>query len=270
MSASPLAPLLTLPGVETAVASSRDAVDTLLKHRALRQQRGLVATEAALRAARASAALDGADISLDRLRSGAVRRGHAGSAVVNGALRVSTELGTTVAVWRRAPLQAIARLHLVAAADLVDDAAGAEQLGRPRTDDLAADPLGLGAPPRAAEVPDRLDLLSRTVLASADLPALVVAAVVHGELLVLRPFGRADGVVARGASRLVMSALGLDPDLLTVPEEGHLALGRRAYADALRGFASGTPDGVAAWIAHCGQALVLGATESTNVADSLL
>ena len=51
-----------------------------------------------------------------------------------GALRVAEALEggatTLVGVWRRAPLQALARLHALAAADLVDD----DQLGRPRGD----------------------------------------------------------------------------------------------------------------------------------------
>jgi len=191
---------------------------------------------------------------------------HAGAGVVNGALRVSTELGPLVDVWRRAPLQALAKLHLVAAADLVD----AQWMGRPRDGAAAVgDPLGLGAAPGPDLVPSRLDLLHRTVLASTDVPALVVAAVVHGELLLLRPFGRADGVVARGASRLVTSALGLDPDRLSCPESGHVVLGRRAYADALRGFASGEADGVAAWIVHCARAIELGASEMVEVCAAL-
>lgn len=247
------------------MARSRAAVDELYRHRALRSGRAAVATEAALRAARASAALDGADLDLAWLRSGAVRATHAGAGVVNGALRVSTELGPLVEVWRRAPLQALARLHLVAAADLLD----ADALGRPRVDDLAADPLGLGGAPPAAAVPGRLDALARTVLASADLPALVVASVVHGELLLLRPFGRADGVVARGAARLVTSALGLDPDRLAVPEAGHVALGRRAYAEAVRGFAEGGAEGVAAWVVHCGRAVELGAEQTRELCDTL-
>ena len=42
-------------------------------------------------------------------------------------------------------------------------------------------------------------------------PALVPAAVVHGELLAAAPFGTADGVVARAAARLVLLGRGLDP-----------------------------------------------------------
>jgi hypothetical protein len=264
---SPLDPVAALPGAAEAVDSARAAVDALLFHPTLRRKRTEVATEAALRSARASAALDGVDLDLEWLRSGAVNATHAGSTVVNGALRVAPELGTLAVVWGRAPMQALARLHVVAAAELVDD----DLLGRPR--DAAAgppsDPLGLGPAPDASEVPGRLDLLVRTVAASGDVPALVVAAVVHGELMTLRPFGRADGVVARGAARLVMASRGLDPDRLTVPEAGHVAIGRREYVEALRGFASGTADGLAAWVRHCGRAVELGAAEGTAICDTL-
>lgn len=265
VSPSPLDPIAALPGVADAVESSRSSLDALLKHHALRRRRADVAVEASLRSARASAALDGVDLDLDWLRSGAVRADHAGAGVINGALRVSAELGTLAPVWRRSPLQALARLHLLAAADL----AGEATLGRPRTAPDAADPYGLGAAPTPEAVAARLDLLSRTVLASFDVPALVVASVVHGELMVLRPFGSADGVVARAAARLVISAWGLDPDLLAPPEPGHLALGTRAYREALQGFGSGDADGIAAWVTHCGAALTRGADQVRTVCDTL-
>ena len=63
--------------------------------------------------------------------------------VLAGALRVSEALegGATalVGVWQRAPLQALARLHVLAAADLVDD----DRLGRPRADADVGPPLEL-------------------------------------------------------------------------------------------------------------------------------
>jgi len=89
-----------------------------------------------------------------------------------------------IGVWQRAPLQAIARLHALAAADLVDD----DRLGRPRGDE---------------QVGPRLALLADIVTGGTQVPATVLAAVVHGELLTLEPFGIADGVVARAVSRLV-------------------------------------------------------------------
>ena len=100
-------------------------------------------------------------------------------------------------VWHRAPLQALARLHVLAAADL----AAPDQLGRPRPDP------GIG--PRLAALAD--------VITAAPWPAPVMVAVVHGELLALQPFGSADGVVARAAARLAMMTSGLDPDGLACP-----------------------------------------------------
>ena len=103
--------------------------------------------------------------------------------VLAGALRVSEALegGATslVGVWQKAPMQALARLHALAAADLVDD----DRLGRPRAD---------------ADVGPRLELLVDMVTGKSDVPATVLAAVAHGELLTLAPFGTADGLVARG------------------------------------------------------------------------
>ena len=96
-------------------------------------------------------------------------------------------------------MQALARLHALAAADLVDD----DRLGRPRPD---------------ADVGPRLELLVELVTGKSDVPATVLAAVAHGELLTLAPFGTADGVVARAVSRLVTIASGLDPHGLGVPE----------------------------------------------------
>ena len=149
-----------------------------------------------------------------------------------GALRVSEALegGATslVGVWQRAPLQAIARLHALAAADLADD----DRLGRPRGD---------------ADVGRRLALLADIVTGGTRVPAPVLAAVVHGELLTLEPFGTADGVVARAVSRLVTIASGLDPHGLGVPEV-YWMRHSGDYRAAARGFRVGhtrRPCGVA-------------------------
>ena len=78
-------------------------------------------------------------------------------------------------------------------------------------------------------------------------PAPVIAAVAHGELLTLAPFGSADGVVARAVSRLVTIATGLDPHGLGVPEVCWM---RRAadYRDAAQRLRAGNPDGLTAWL----------------------
>ncbi len=111
--------------------------------------------------------------------------------------------------------------------------------------------------------------MARLLLAGSEAPALVVAAVVHGELLALRPFGSYNGLVARAAERIVLVGSGLDPKSVCPAEVGHAEQDRAAYVAALEGYASGTPEGVAAWIAHCGRAVELGARESTAVCEAM-
>ncbi|WP_018654097.1 Fic family protein [Actinomadura flavalba] len=259
-----LAPVGDLPGVADAVADARKAVDRLLGHRILRRRSAEVSTESALRGARASAVLEGATVTLDELRT----TEHPADPVVQGSLRVSAELGALADTWRQAPRQVLARLHVLAAADAVDDAA----LGRPRDDDPGkpvTDPLGLGTPPSPQEVAARLGTLSDLLTAPTKAPALVVAAVVHGELATLRPFGWGDGIVARAAQRLTLVARGFDPKSLTAPETGHAELAGE-YAAALRGYASGSAEGVAAWVAHCAAATAAAARDSQAICEAFM
>ena len=257
--ADPLAGLVGLSGVNESVGEARTAVDRLLDHRVLRLRAGEVSAESALRGAHASAVLDGADVSLAELRSGEAR-----APVAHGALRVSAELGALAGTWQRAPRQVLARLHVLAAADV----AAADELGRPRSGGEVVDPLGLGPPASPAAVVARVDALADLLTSRTDAPALVVAAIVHGEVLVVRPFRWGNGLVARAAARLTLMARGLDPKGLACPEVGHLELAQ-AYADAARGYASGGADGVAAWVRHCGRAVVLGARDSLAVCEAL-
>jgi hypothetical protein len=240
----PLAPLLDLPGVRDAADAARAAIDRLLAHRVLRRESAGVSTESALRGARASAALEGADVPLADLRAGEVA-----DPVVQGSLRVSAALGSMVDTWSRAPGQVLARLHVLAAADLVDRA----ELGRPS--------------PHAGP---RLSGLFSLVTGTSTVPAVLVAALVHGELAALAPFGTADGVVARAAARLTGITRGLDPKAVSVPEVGFVELGGEAYSTALAGYASGVPEGVAGWLVHCCRATEHGALEGLAICESLL
>jgi Fic family protein len=269
-----LAPLLALPGVEPAVAGARTAIDGLLSHRVLRRGSAEVTAESALRGARASAELEGAAIELERLRGqlmagGAVvlpSRDERGARLVQGAVRLHADLGQLLVAWRHSPRQALARLHVLAAAELVDES---DALGRPRGAGTGADdPLGLGPAPDPLEVSARLDGLARVLTTGTSAPAVVAAAVVHGELMALRPFGTADGLVARAASRLVLVDRGLDPKAVSAPEVGHAELHAK-YADAVHGYVSGGPAGVAAWIVHCAQAVELGAREGLAVCEAI-
>jgi hypothetical protein len=239
----PLAPLAELPGVAVAGAEAREALGRAHRHRTNLRGWPTTAAEASLRAARASSVLDGGSLQLSDGDP---------DPVLAGALRVSEALegGATslVGVWQRAPLQAIARLHALAAADL----AGDDRLGRPRSD---------------ADVGRRLALLADIVTGGTRVPAPVLAAVVHGELLTLEPFGTADGVVARAVSRLVTIVSGLDPHGLGVPEV-YWMRNSGDYRAAARGFSSGTPDGLAAWLVLSAKALHGGAREALSIAQA--
>ncbi|MZE79843.1 oxidoreductase, partial [Streptomyces sp. SID5475] len=66
--ADPLAALGALPGVTDSVDSVRKAVDRVYGHRVMRRRSTEITSEAALRGARASAALAGADWALEEVR----------------------------------------------------------------------------------------------------------------------------------------------------------------------------------------------------------
>ncbi|MGP4109403.1 oxidoreductase [Streptomyces sp. 4N509B] len=276
----PLERLAGLPGVAEAVDAARAAVDRLYRHRMMRRRSPEIAAEAALRGARASAALAGADWPLEEVR----RRSDFGAddeaRTVGAALRVTGEAGRLSGVWRGSPLRVLARLHLLAAGG---EGVPAETVGRPRqtgetpreegpgggTSGARAASSALGAPPEAPEVTARLDALAALVVGDTRAPALVTAAVVHGELLTLRPFVSHNALVARAAARIALVAGGLDPKSVAPPEVGHAESGPEAYGAALGGYASGTAAGVAEWIVHCAQAVTLGVRESTAVCEAM-
>lgn len=239
--ADPLEPLTRLPGVVDDAEAVRAALVGVHNHRTNRRGWPATAAEAGMRAARASASLDGGAAALSP---------EGPEPVLAGALRVADALAGLLPTWHRAPSQALARLHLLAAADL--PGVGPDDLGRPRTD------------PGVAE---RLDGLARLVTGDTQVPAPVLVAVVHGELLALAPFPAATGVVARAAARLTAVATGLDPKGLAVPEVGHYRAATE-YREAAAGFATGTPDGLARWFAHCATAWRTGATEAVGIADA--
>ena len=247
--ADPLAPLAELPGVADACAEASDALGRAHRHRANLRGWPANAAEAGLRAARASSVLDGGSLQLSEEGLPGSRVGP--DPILAGALRVSESLEggatTLVGAWQRAPMQAIARLHALAAADIADD----DHLGRPRAD---------------TDVGRRLELLAAIVTGGTKVPAPVLAAVVHGELLTLAPFGSADGVVARAVSRLVTISTGLDPHGLGVPEVYWMRQSGD-YRAAARGFASGTPDGLTAWVLMSCRALHAGAREALSIAQ---
>jgi hypothetical protein len=234
----PLADLTRLEGVASAMASARDGIDVLLRDRGLRRTTPDVTGESLLRGACASAALAGTASSEDDVRDGR------GDAVAQAAVRVSTRLLGLSAVLGRSPLQALARIHAVAAADEAGPE-GAELVGRPRDAESARRLQELGA------------LLSRPTQA----PGLVVAAVAHAEVLSARPFASHNGIVARALERLVLVQRAVDPLSATVPEAGHAAAAG-AYDARLAGYADGGQAGVHAWLLYAAEAYAAGAEQS--------
>ena len=269
--------IAALPGVGAAVDEARDACTRLRWHQGLRRRPDAARAEAGVRAVRSSAALAGARLPLDLVRD--VARGadvfppDAAGRTAQGVLRAHAEAETLPDGWERAPLQALARLHVVAAAGLVPDAA----LGRPRlpgespgdgADLLTPSGTPLPAPP-ADEVPTRLASLSDVLAVPASVPALVVAGLMHAEIATLRPFLVANGVVARALCRAVVVGRGLDPTGVAVWEAGLLAAGP-AYPLTLARYGQGSADGVAAWLILFARAVVDGAAEGERVATAVL
>lgn len=272
-----MAPLLALPGVEDAVAAARDACTQLRWHPALRRRTAQARAEACVRAARCSAALEGARLPVSVVRDAvrgaqALPDGPVGT-TVNGAVRALAEVERLAGTWERAPLQVLARLHTAANAGLL----GNDVLGRPRTDGeqpqdgqdlLGPDGVAVAAPQGAA-LSARLSSLVGLLTLPATAPALVVAALAHAEVAVLRPFVAGNGVVARALCRAVVVGRSLDPTGTAVWEAALLDLGA-AYPLALGRYATNGADGVAHWLRTFAQAVVDGAGEGRAVCDAVL
>jgi hypothetical protein len=217
------------------MAATRDGIDALLRDRGLRRTTPELTAESLLRGAHASAVLAGSGATLETVRA------DGGDPTARAAVRLSGELLALVPTLSSSPLQAIARMHTLAAKGVTAD----EDLGRPRD----------------AESASRLRDLARTLTEPTAAPALVVAAIVHAELAVGAPFVSHNGLVARAAERLVLVARGVDAKSLMVPEAGHLAV-RPEYESNLRGYRDGGSAGVHAWLLYAVEAYAKGAEAS--------
>ena len=231
----PLAWLVTLEGVPSAYAAARDGIDGVLRDRGLRRTTPETTGESLLRGAHASAVLEGSTSTLAQVRAGE------GDEIARDSVHVSTELLSLAPTLGRSPLQALARVHALAARGSVDD----ERLGRPRDPESAA----------------RLRDVAAVLTSTTDAPALLVAGLVHAELVTAAPFASHNGIIARAVERLVLVARGVDEKSLIVPEAGHLAL-RAAYESNLRGYAEGGAAGVHAWTLYAAEAYAAAAEAS--------
>ena len=276
MSSHPLEPLLQLDGVRQSVDGARRACEELRWHRALRRQWAVVRAESGIRAAHAGMILDGLRLPLAMVRDVArgatsAPAGPDGDAVL-AALRVQADVERLMAPpgapGGTGPVpfgQLLVRLHVAAAAG------PGERTGRPRDLQQPDDLRGLGPAPTGGELAARLSALADLVARPLppQVPALVLAGVVHGELLALRPFGEGNGAVARGVVRHLLTARGVDPVGVVVPEI-HGAREPNVYLSTAAGFLVGTSDGVAAWLRYCASAVTTGAVEGRTVAEAVL
>lgn len=236
MPSDPFAAAATLEGVPSAFAAARDGVDSLLRDRGLRRSGPAVTAESLLRGAAASASLEGSASDLEQIRAGE------GDPIAEAAVRLSTQLLGLLPVWQRSPVQALARMHTVAAAG------HGWQSGRPTSEAGAA----------------RLHALAASLTLPTEAPAMVVAALVHAEIATAAAFEAYNGLVGRAAERLVLVATGVDPASVTVPEAGHLAH-RRSYESTLEAYRGGSPPAVHAWLLHAANAYAAGVETAADL-----
>lgn len=285
--------LASLDGVAQAADRAREAVTELRWHEGLRRRWREARAETAVRSAVATVALEGVRADAGWLRqqvaSGAAAPGGlpAGEALVVAAWRAQVHVGELLGDLggRGRPPAApagelVAGLHRDLTAHLA--AAGAlpaAAVGRPRTDDQPREggpldpPVTLRGGGDPAPAPVGAELRSRlaavlAVLAAEEAPALVRVGVVHGELATLRPFTTGNGLLARAVARLVAVRSGLEPTGVAVLD-AHAAEQPGAYREALAGYASGTPAGVAHWLRFQADAVVVGAVEGAAVATAV-
>lgn len=224
-----------LEGIPSTYAGTRDGIDSILRDRGLRRSTPEDTARSLLLGAAATASLEGSEYDTETLASGG------GDALARSAVRLSTELLGLLPTWNRSPIQALARIHSLAAAGSVDDA----DLGRP------VDPAGVA----------RLTELAWMIGQPTEAPGLVVAALVNAEITAAGAFASHNGVIGRAAERLVLLAKGVDPASVLVPEAGHAAE-PDGYHSALSAYAGGQPTGVHQWLMYASQAFTRAAEAS--------
>lgn len=101
-----------------------------------------------------------------------------------------------------------------------------------------------------------------------NLPALVRVALVHAEMLTVRPFALANGALGRLLVRHLSVCDGLDPTGVSVSD---YYAGRvpGAYAEAAQAYASASLEGVVAWIIWQAEALLEGMRQGSELSRAV-
>lgn len=234
--------MAALPGVAEVADASRKAFDEILWDRRLRGQAQELSRRSALAGAASSAGIDGLEIEWRVWQAGQAADDTPMGRAAAGLVALYAQIPQLRATWEAAPLQALAKMHTLVALPVAREEVGRPRSGAPR------DALRLGTAVGADEVAERLSALAGAVTSPTTAPALVVAGVVHAEIMTVQPFTYGSGFIARAADRLMLSTRGVDPDNWSVPEAGVHEQGRPAYARALRRYAEGGSEGVADWL----------------------
>lgn len=265
------------PDVAESVERARTACTELRWHNALRRRIPQAAAESRVRGARASAALDGAEVSVDVVRELMVGltqwpdEPDPLERVLRGAVQASAETEHVRGLILASPAQALARLHVAATGAAAGVDLTADAVGRPRRKgEECRELVEVGEAAPAADLPARLAGLYDVVACHDKAPVAVVAAIAHAEIATMRPFVRGNAAVARAFERALVQAAGLDPTGVAVPEVGHLREASAGYVGALAAYASGSEKGVRLWLTFCGGSIERGAKEGARIADAVL
>lgn len=292
--------LLDLPGVATAVDSAREACTQLRWHEALRRRIPEAAAESRVRGAHASAVLSGVELSVDEVRArvlgldardsadfvkgGSAESSAAGNSATglersrtddavwghaDAAIRVTMETERLQGLVLTAPAQALTALHVAAKSGGLGD----DDLGQMRSSGQVAQELSeLGEAPEPVVAQQRMrELRELLVQGSAQgVPGVLLAAVAHAEVAVVRPFVAGNALVARAMERMILVASGVDPTAVSVPEAGHGHGGLAPYVGSLVAYSEGGVPGLTMWLTAAAQAVERGALQGRDIADAVL
>ncbi len=264
--------------VRAAEDAVREACSELRWNEALRRRWREARAEAAIRGAIASGGVEGAVVSAEVLReqvaAGSLTQaatGDPGLDAVAGLWRAGTRLVGWMPdlVGRGRPVAPSARSLLAALhRDVVGPLAaggrvGLGEVGVPRARQVHAREGGPGVAPQGEELVARLAGLV-DLIEAPQAPALVRAAIVHAEMLAARPFTAGNAAVGRLLVRHLLVRDGLEPTGTAVTD---LYPGRvpAAYVEAAGAYASGTMDGVVAWVVWQAEAVLAGVQEAQRL-----
>ena len=268
--------------VARAEEALREATAQLRWHEALRRRWREARAEAAVRGAIASAAVEGAVLPASVLRGAIAARSLTGASTGDPSLDAVAGLwraGVRLNGWmadlrgRSRPEPPGARALLAALhRDVVGPLAvagrlGLEEIAVPRPPGRAPVEAGPGPAPDGQELAARLEGLVRLIEAPA-LPALVRAALVHAEMVAVRPFTAGNAAVGRLLVRHLIARDGLEPTGVAVVD-AYAGRAPAAYADAAAAYASGTMDGVVAWVVWQAEAILVGLDEAREICRSV-